>query len=100
MLPKKYFARTFAHLFVLAATFVANDTLSAAADYKVLHSFGKGKDGGGVYAGLVRDTRGSLYGITWSGGAYGYGTVFELNLGSRGKWTETILHNFCKDFPH
>src|SRR5580704_15534403 len=100
MPSKKCFARTFAHLFVLAATFVVSDALSAAADYRVLHAFGQGKDGGGVFAGLARDTKGNLYGTTWSGGAYGYGTVFELTPGSRGRWTGTILHNFCKDFPH
>ena len=65
-----------------------------------MHSFGGKPDGGGVFAGLARDGKGNLYGATWGGGAYGYGTVFELTLGSGGKWTETILHSFCQNFPH
>jgi uncharacterized repeat protein (TIGR03803 family) len=85
-------------LFVFAATFVVNGP-SAAADYKVLHAFGRGKDGGGVFAGVVLDTKGRLFGTTWGGGAYGYGTIFELTPGSSGKWTETILHSFCAHFP-
>jgi uncharacterized repeat protein (TIGR03803 family) len=66
----------------------------------VLHAFAGKPDGGGVFAGVTLDSRGNLYGTTCCGGAYGYGTVFELTPGSGGNWTETILHNFCKDFPH
>jgi len=72
----------------------------AASKYKVLHAFGQGGDGGGVFAGVILDGRGNLYGTTWGGGAYGYGTVFELIPGSGGQWTETILHSFCANFPH
>lgn len=71
----------------------------AGDGYVVLHSFGKGKDGAGVYAGVALDDQGNLYGTTSGGGAYNSGTVFELTPGAGGKWTETILHNFCKDFP-
>jgi uncharacterized repeat protein (TIGR03803 family) len=45
-------------------------------------------------ASLVFDKSGNLYGVTYQGGAYGYGIVFKLSL-SGGKWTETILHNFA-----
>jgi uncharacterized repeat protein (TIGR03803 family) len=45
---------------------------------KVLHTFGKGKDGAGPFAGLVFDNAGNLYGTTAGGGANGAGTVFEL----------------------
>jgi uncharacterized repeat protein (TIGR03803 family) len=44
----------------------------------VLHSFGDGKDGGYPDAGLIRDASGNLYGTTSLGGAYNYGTVFEI----------------------
>jgi uncharacterized repeat protein (TIGR03803 family) len=67
-----------------------------AASYKVLHAFGKGKDGGGVFAGVAFDGKGNLFGDTTGGGAYGSGTAFELTPGSDGKWTENILHSFCK----
>jgi uncharacterized repeat protein (TIGR03803 family) len=37
-----------------------------------------------------------LFGTTDQGGAYGYGTVFELMPVAGGGWTEKILHNFMK----
>lgn len=43
----------------------------------VVHSFGKGKDGYGAEATLI-DLKGTLYGTTAEGGAYGIGTVFAL----------------------
>jgi uncharacterized repeat protein (TIGR03803 family) len=52
-----------------------------------------GTDGGSPWASLVFDGRGHLYGTTGSGGAYGFGTVFELTP-TNGSWTETVLHNF------
>jgi uncharacterized repeat protein (TIGR03803 family) len=65
----------------------------------VLHSFKGGEDGAGVHAAVALDGSGNLYGTTSGGGAHGYGTVFELTPGGDGKWAETILHSFCKDFP-
>jgi len=61
---------------------------------KVLHSFGKGKDGASPYAGLVFDGAGNLYGTTGAGGAHNNGTVFEVMPGADGGWTEKILHSF------
>jgi uncharacterized repeat protein (TIGR03803 family) len=72
----------------------------AASKYKILHAFGKGKDGGGIFAGVTFDGGGNLYGTTWGGGAYGEGTVFELTSGSSGKWSERILHSFCQGGYH
>jgi uncharacterized repeat protein (TIGR03803 family) len=40
-----------------------------------------------------------LYGTTWAGGDYGYGTVFQLSPARLGKWDATVLHSFCPDFP-
>jgi uncharacterized repeat protein (TIGR03803 family) len=79
---------------------VAASRLEAGSNYKILHAFAGKADGGGVFAGVTLDPKGNLYGTTWGGGVYGYGTVFELAPGSSGKWTETILHSFCKNFPH
>jgi uncharacterized repeat protein (TIGR03803 family) len=45
---------------------------------KVLHSFGNGTDGAIPDAGMI-NVKGTLYGTTYSGGAYGYGTVFALS---------------------
>jgi uncharacterized repeat protein (TIGR03803 family) len=44
----------------------------------VLYSFTGGSDGAWPAATLIRDSRGNLYGITSSGGAYDVGTVFKL----------------------
>ena len=45
----------------------------------VLHSFNdNGVDGYQPYGSLVMDRNGNLYGTTYAGGAYNYGTVFEV----------------------
>jgi uncharacterized repeat protein (TIGR03803 family) len=81
---------------LFAVTLLSSPRLEAASSYKVLHSFAGKPDGGGVFAGVALDRRGNLYGTTWSGGAYGEGTVYQLVPVSGGKWTETILHSFCR----
>src|SRR6202035_4781924 len=60
---------------------------------KVLHSF-TGKDGRYAEATLILDASGNLYGATPVGGAYGYGTVFELMRKAGRGWAATVLHNF------
>ncbi len=65
---------------------------------KVLYSFvNNGADGFEPKAGLIFDASGNLYGTTFVGGAYGYGTVFKLSPSAGGSWTETVLHNFNQD---
>jgi uncharacterized repeat protein (TIGR03803 family) len=61
----------------------------------VLYSF-KGEPDGQLPVGgtVIFDDAGNLYGMTPSGGAHGFGTVFELVAGSNGTWTEKILHSF------
>jgi hypothetical protein len=45
------------------------------------------------------DAAGDLYGTRVDGGAYEYGSVFELTPSSDG-WTYTSLHDFCPSgFP-
>ncbi len=44
----------------------------------VLHNFGVGTDGMHPYDGLIFDAHSNLYGTTNGGGAYGWGTVFEI----------------------
>jgi uncharacterized repeat protein (TIGR03803 family) len=46
--------------------------------YTPLHSFTGGMDGGLPYGTLSLDANGNLYGTAFSGGAYGYGVVFEI----------------------
>jgi uncharacterized repeat protein (TIGR03803 family) len=59
----------------------------------VMHNFGAAGDGTFLAAGLVSDSTGNFYGTTIGGGAYGYGTVFELRPTKTG-WRELILHSF------
>jgi uncharacterized repeat protein (TIGR03803 family) len=60
---------------------------------QVLYGFGTGEDGTIPVAGVTLDAAGNVYGTASAGGAYGYGTIFELTP-SGSTWTETILHNF------
>ena len=66
----------------------------------VLHNFTDGPDGANPYAGLVRDSKGNLYGTTYYGGAacqgFDCGTVFKIT--PKGK--ETILYAFTLTDGH
>jgi len=44
----------------------------------VLYDFTGGTDGASPYAGVIRDSKGNLYGTTAVGGSNGYGTVWKL----------------------
>ena len=57
-----------------------------------MHSF-NGSDGDGVYAGLIFDQSGNLYGAASTGGTDGGGTVFELTP-SNGSWSVSRLYTF------
>jgi len=63
---------------------------------KVLHNFRGGADGAGPVAALIADSSGILYGTTMTGGAAGFGTVFQLKPPSTGftTWAESILYSF------
>ena len=43
---------------------------------------------------LAFDRSGNLYGVTWSGGQFGNGAVFQLTP-SQGGWTESVLYSFA-----
>jgi uncharacterized repeat protein (TIGR03803 family) len=45
---------------------------------KIVHTFQRPHDGISPSSGLVFDAAGNLYGATYYGGTYGYGTVFEI----------------------
>jgi uncharacterized repeat protein (TIGR03803 family) len=67
------------------------------AQFQVLHAFGSGNDGGGVWDSVAFDRAGNLYGTTSGGGAYGEGVVFELTPQTNGEWTESVLYSFCSE---
>ena len=57
----------------------------------ILHNFAGGSsDGCGPSGGLDRDVNGNLYGVTYSCGAKGWGTLYKLSA----KGNLTLLHNF------
>jgi len=80
--------------------------------YKVLWSFGGSpNDGANPTSDFVFDSAGNMYGTTQTGGNStnvsclrenlmpGCGTVFELSPNSDGSWTETVVYNFCANYP-
>src|ERR1700689_327205 len=79
-------------LSVILAVFAI--TSATAQTERVLHNFGNGTDGSFPLAGLISDTVGNLYGTTQQGGAYNFGTVFEMERLSGGGWGLRILHSF------
>jgi uncharacterized repeat protein (TIGR03803 family) len=52
--------------------------VDASGKETVLYSFTGGADGSFPVVGLLRDTKGNLYGTTYFGGTYGVGTVFKI----------------------
>ncbi len=63
----------------------------------VLHSFQGSNDGSYVYAGLVADQAGNLYGATSYGGSGNGGTIFELTP-SGSAWTFNLLYSFIGNY--
>jgi uncharacterized repeat protein (TIGR03803 family) len=57
---------------------------------KVLYSFGASGNDGIAPNGSLIDVKGTLYGITFGGGADGQGTVFSITLGGK----EKVLYSF------
>jgi uncharacterized repeat protein (TIGR03803 family) len=68
---------------------VCNSSATAEA---VLHSFNVLPHGANPTVGMIADSAGNLYGTTATGG--GYGVLFKLIPSARGKWTETVIHDF------
>src|SRR5664280_870386 len=65
--------------YTLGALFELTPAAGGTWTEQVLHSFGNGTDGANLYAKLIFDGAGNLYGTTYQGGSYGGGTVFRFN---------------------
>lgn len=79
-------------LFVLAtvAVLLFSAATAHAQTFTAVYNFA-GSDGDGPVAGIIQDPAGNLYGTTYSGGSFGWGTVFKLDTAD----TQTVLYNFC-----
>jgi uncharacterized repeat protein (TIGR03803 family) len=64
------------------------------AQYKILHTFGGKDDGSTPYSGLIIDAAGNLYGTTYLGGTYDFGTIYKFDTATG---VETVLHSFAGD---
>ena len=62
---------------------------------KTLYSFTGGADGANPIADLVLSKSNVLYGTTYSGGAHGYGTVFQVAQVVGGAWAQKVLYSFA-----
>ena len=60
-----------------------------------LYDFTGGADGGNPIGDLVIGKSGVLYGTTNSGGANGYGTVFQVAPVAGGGWNQKVLYSFA-----
>ena len=91
----RVFAATVGVLAAFVTPGIAQEPVPLATRWneKVLLNF-NGVDGQGPQAGPIFDAGGNLYGTSSAGGAYGYGTVFELSPVQGGGWTQTILYSF------
>jgi len=71
--------------------FVLNPTTGTET---VLYSFKGGQDGANPYSSVVRAGT-TVFGTTYNGGAFGYGTVFKVTAAGK----EAVLHSFNSAFP-
>jgi len=66
----------------------------AVTEPTLMHTFTGGNDGSYPDGSLTADAAGNLYGTTQIGGAFGWGTVFELSPTPEGKWRFSLLYTF------
>jgi uncharacterized repeat protein (TIGR03803 family) len=64
--------------------------LEPAGNITVLYSFPGGADGGEIFAGVIRDSAGNLYGTTFFGGIADAGVVYKLDPSGN----YTVLYSF------
>jgi uncharacterized repeat protein (TIGR03803 family) len=92
----------FRSIVLAMATFATAQGASATPTYHNIYTFCPGGTCGGSegthpQGALVMDASGNFYGTTQNGGAYGFGTVYEVSPDGMGGWTYRTLHSFCQD---
>jgi len=71
-------------------------SVGAQSKFKNLHGFKPGNGRGfGIYAGLVFDPTGNLYGTATAGGKHNGGVVFQLTPNTGGSWAYSVIYSFC-----
>jgi uncharacterized repeat protein (TIGR03803 family) len=60
---------------------------------EVIHAF-TGADGSGAGSRVTLDSHGNVYGMTPTGGAFGLGTIYEVQPKSQGGWKFRVIHDF------
>ena len=67
-----------------------------------LYAFAGAPDAAYPLGNLILNQDGSLYGLTYGGGQYGYGTLYQLVPPSvdGGAWTENVLYSFASGGPN
>ena len=94
-MPRKTMFRLPLIFFIVLAEFIIGVTGRALAGTETtLHSFAAQGHGAAPQGGLISDAAGNLYGVSARGGAYDYGTVFELVPNQGGGWDQEILYTF------
>lgn len=78
---------------VLCTVLLLGTATSAAAGFKVIHTF-RDKPAGGPCSTLIADSVGNFYGTACSGSGRGVGAVYELSPLSGGNWAYRVLHVF------
>ena len=67
--------------------------ITAFGQFTVLYTFPGGVTGANPYADLNLDQQGNIFGVTSTGGAHNFGTIFKLDASGN----EEVLHNFGKE---
>ena len=60
----------------------------------VIHAFTGGNDGSGPGSPVAFDKHGNLYGTTPTGGAKGFGVIYQMKPGANGAWNLSVIHTF------
>jgi uncharacterized repeat protein (TIGR03803 family) len=67
--------------------------ITASGEFAVLYSFPGGESGANPYADLTLDQQGNIFGVTATGGAHNFGTIFKLDTSGN----EKVLHSFGQE---